>query len=974
MAYQPKSYRKFIATAATATLVATAVAPAAAAENFTDVSDRYADAVNFLVDNDVTQGVAEGQFGTQQSIKRVDAAIMVAGLLGLDTENAPDAGFTDVPARGQGAVNALVAAEILSGKTGTSFGADDNMTRSEMAKVIANAYDLVAENPEDLPFTDVSDTFKDFVAALYEAEVANGVSDTQFDANGEVTRGEFALFVYRAETTVPEVAEIASFEASGAYKLTVEFNKAVDVDEDSFSVKRGNSTQSVKEVTVNESGKLVVIELNSKLVDAEYTVVVSGVEEEDLTTTVEVADETVADIEILSDKAVWATDVNSNAIAKVGYQVLNQYGENITAQEDGSITATSAVEAIAGDQSITLELQGEGFEVGDTLPLTVVHNTTGINASGTVEISDAAQVDELEVLGLYNEDDKTLTADTNLSTNEFFLLLGATDQYGNAVTSEDTLEDALAVTVGGDAVDFVSDDDVVTVTTVEVDGEDVLALQLTGVVDANGDAGTDFARAGKAPVTLVSKATGAIAQFDIEVGPGLQVDEFTFGSIDNTISAGQTGVRIPVTALDRNGEELTEVVSEEGLLEGTDGVTISGLPASVENSAKFVEEDGVVYYEFTAPNQSIFYLTAVTNTGNSDSVRINVEAAAEANSLVGLDEDVSTVLFTGETEEIALSDLHFEDQYGRAIDSIGEYTVEVRTDDIEIAGFVTPDGTVDGTDEVVVEDSETLSAAETTINVLAGSKGSAELVFKLMDGDTEVSSYSADFRSVERTEFESYEVAEVADVFGDEDYSRNVTVYGITADGSKVELPISEYNVAVSSSLVKVTSVDAWTLTPQKAVENDTAVPFFVTIGDTGEEFEGTLTVSSVAPSAGSVSFLDTEGDAEDATFSTTDSSVSLDNLLERIVVKDQYGNAATLSSELIDATFGVAEYDGGSNKQSPRVTFSNIVEEDEAGDIEVDDNGTGSANITALEAGDTFTLTVRYGSATGQIKVVIAE
>jgi hypothetical protein len=57
MAYQPKSYKKFVATAATATLVASAVAPVAfaakPASEFTDVAPQYKEAVDYLIDNTI---------------------------------------------------------------------------------------------------------------------------------------------------------------------------------------------------------------------------------------------------------------------------------------------------------------------------------------------------------------------------------------------------------------------------------------------------------------------------------------------------------------------------------------------------------------------------------------------------------------------------------------------------------------------------------------------------------------------------------------------------------------------------------------------------------------------------------------------------------------------------------------------------------------------------------------------------------
>lgn len=201
MAYQPKSYRKFVATAATATLVATAVTPAfaASADDFTDVAPRYKEAVNYLVQNDIAQGINQKQFGVTLNIKRSDAAVMIAKALKLDTTKAPDAGFTDVPPRAVASVNALVEAKILSGKTSTKFGADDNLTRGEMALILTKAYKLDGAGAEH-KFTDVAPRYEDAVKALVKNDITQGKSDTKFGTADSISRGEFAIFVYKAET------------------------------------------------------------------------------------------------------------------------------------------------------------------------------------------------------------------------------------------------------------------------------------------------------------------------------------------------------------------------------------------------------------------------------------------------------------------------------------------------------------------------------------------------------------------------------------------------------------------------------------------------------------------------------------------------------------------------------------------------------------------------------------------------------
>lgn len=262
MAYQPKSYRKFVATAATATLVATAVSPAAAA-GFSDVSDKYKEAVDFVVSKGVN-GTTSSTFGTSETISRVDAAVMLAKVLGLDTENAPAAGFTDVPARAQGAVNALKAEGITNGKTTTTFGATDKITRGELAVWIQKGFDL--EGTADVNFTDVSDKYAAAVSALVANEITSGTSATTFGTTANAKRGDFALFLHRAaEGVAPGVVGVSAITTN---KVTVAFNKEVaslPTDNVVVTNKATGQKQYVKSVTLNADKKSATVEFYDKL-------------------------------------------------------------------------------------------------------------------------------------------------------------------------------------------------------------------------------------------------------------------------------------------------------------------------------------------------------------------------------------------------------------------------------------------------------------------------------------------------------------------------------------------------------------------------------------------------------------------------------------------------------------------------------------------------------------------------------------
>jgi len=197
------SNKKFIASTITAAAVAAGFVPAASADEitFTDVSERYADAVNFLVGNGITEGKSTTSFGTSEKISRVDASVLIANALGVDKDATyKDSGFTDVPERAKWAVDALAEMGVLNGFDEDTFGSNSFLTRNQAALLLANAAELdVNENVTKTKFSDVNERFAPYVDALVKAGIAFGKSDTEFGANDSVQRGEMALFLERAK-------------------------------------------------------------------------------------------------------------------------------------------------------------------------------------------------------------------------------------------------------------------------------------------------------------------------------------------------------------------------------------------------------------------------------------------------------------------------------------------------------------------------------------------------------------------------------------------------------------------------------------------------------------------------------------------------------------------------------------------------------------------------------------------------------
>ncbi|OES45008.1 5'-nucleotidase C-terminal domain-containing protein [Domibacillus iocasae] len=204
-----KSYSKFVTASATAALSISA-GSVYAESPFEDVSKNYEEAVQFLADNDISKGMGNGLFGTYESIKRVDAAIQLARALGFDAKDTyEDAGFTDVPARGEWAVNALVEAGIASGKSSKKFGSNDLIARVEAAKWLALGYELTIDfETTKTSFADVNKNWAPYVDALQKSGMAAGKSPSRFGAGDSLFRGEWALFLHRG-AQIPDGFELS---------------------------------------------------------------------------------------------------------------------------------------------------------------------------------------------------------------------------------------------------------------------------------------------------------------------------------------------------------------------------------------------------------------------------------------------------------------------------------------------------------------------------------------------------------------------------------------------------------------------------------------------------------------------------------------------------------------------------------------------------------------------------------------------
>jgi uncharacterized protein YkwD len=186
--------------------VASAV-PAAAVAGFGDVAvdEFYTEAVQWMVDNEITSGTSPGCFSPGNATSRGQVATFIHRAQGEPAGG--DSGFVDVApgAYYADAVGWMVDAGITTGTSPATFAPDRLVTRGELATFLYRAEGSPASGRES--FVDVvdGDFFADAVAWMVAEGITTGTSATTFSPDRYVTRGEVATFLYRVAGR-PDVA------------------------------------------------------------------------------------------------------------------------------------------------------------------------------------------------------------------------------------------------------------------------------------------------------------------------------------------------------------------------------------------------------------------------------------------------------------------------------------------------------------------------------------------------------------------------------------------------------------------------------------------------------------------------------------------------------------------------------------------------------------------------------------------------
>ena len=246
MAYQGKKYNKFIIGAASAALVASAVAPVSAnAAGFSDTKgNTHEEAINALVEAGVINGYEDGTFRPNKTLTRSDVVKMMGKwLVSLDYEvpanYKTNPRFADHSAKTNDELlqySALVKdAGVFKGYENGTLGAGNDITRENMAIVLVRAYDAihktdlvtyVAGQEFDKDVTDLAKAkgeAQQYIDVLDFFDITNPAAP-QFNPKDTTTRGQFASFLYKTSNVENPDAPLEVKEVT-ASDITIDINK-----------------------------------------------------------------------------------------------------------------------------------------------------------------------------------------------------------------------------------------------------------------------------------------------------------------------------------------------------------------------------------------------------------------------------------------------------------------------------------------------------------------------------------------------------------------------------------------------------------------------------------------------------------------------------------------------------------------------------------------------------------------------------
>lgn len=193
--------KKLYTTVLASTLMIPAVVvPVNAESSFKDVtaSSSYGEAISYLKAEGIITGYGDGTFRPFETISRQHILSILDKVLDLPPIREAKA-FTDVPASHPyyNAIQNAYQAGIINGYQDDTFKPDAPVTRAQMAKILALAFELKTDTTAAFQDVSASHWSYEYVQALAGNNITTTSNTGLYRPNEQLTRGQYALFLYR---------------------------------------------------------------------------------------------------------------------------------------------------------------------------------------------------------------------------------------------------------------------------------------------------------------------------------------------------------------------------------------------------------------------------------------------------------------------------------------------------------------------------------------------------------------------------------------------------------------------------------------------------------------------------------------------------------------------------------------------------------------------------------------------------------
>ncbi|WP_088546942.1 S-layer homology domain-containing protein [Paenibacillus aquistagni] len=172
--------------------------------HFTDIAGHWAKSdIKRAAAKGFVSGYPNGTFQPNHPITRSEFTVMLAGALKLDSKGTAPAAFTDIDQIGTWAKQAITQAVqtgIIYGYKDGSFRPNSQLTRAEMAVMIARALKLQPNINASTGFADdesIPQWAKGAIEAVHARSIMNGRGQNRFEPNERATRVETTVILLR---------------------------------------------------------------------------------------------------------------------------------------------------------------------------------------------------------------------------------------------------------------------------------------------------------------------------------------------------------------------------------------------------------------------------------------------------------------------------------------------------------------------------------------------------------------------------------------------------------------------------------------------------------------------------------------------------------------------------------------------------------------------------------------------------------